>query len=298
MTSALPLSFSDSPRHQAVDPMRELGAYEALWMAPRASLRSLTRLLHARPHARLSDFVPAAATAQHAQRVLQLAHSCGLADFSVCVHDMPSYPPGLRALASPPPLLHFQGHWDLLSGRCVALVGTRHPSAGAVTSAGVIAQRLVRLGFCVLSGLAQGIDTAAHRAALSAGGRTAAVLGTPLAACYPAANAGLQRTLAREALVLSHVPMLRYMSQGPLENRDFFRARNASLAALAEALIVVEAGERSGALIAAHHALQCGRSVLVLDSCFGRGLAWPARLARRGAMRVRDIGEIEARLAA
>ncbi|HEY2591172.1 MAG TPA: DNA-processing protein DprA, partial [Steroidobacteraceae bacterium] len=147
-------------------------------------------------------------------------------------------------------------------------------------------------------GLAEGIDSVAHWAAIDAGGATVAVLGTPLTAVYPRANADLQRRLARDHLIVSQVPIVRYARQGTSRNRQFFRDRDATLAALSEAIVIVEAGDRSGALICARHALELRRAVFVPERCCrDANLDWPMRLIRQGAVYARSIEDIDACLA-
>ncbi len=289
---------SDLPRVRTLSPLRELGAYEALWLRDRTTFKSLARLFRTHPGALPSQFVPEREAAEHGERALLLANAAGTGDFRITLRAMEDYPDRLASAASAPELLYLQGRRELLNARCVAIVGTRHPSREGERHAARVARHFARAGFTIVSGLAQGIDTAAHVAALEAAGATVAVLGTPVTACFPSQNRALQRRLAREQLVVSQVPILRHARQSPDRNRRFFRERNATLAALAEAIIIVEAGDRSGALIPARHGLEQGRKVFVLDSCFRRPeLRWPARLAKLGAVRVRRLEDIEGRLA-
>lgn len=286
-------------RMRAIDPLRELGAYEALWAREGTTFKSLARLFREHPGSLPSDLVPEGAAGEHRRRALGLTAATGRDGLGVSVRGMAAYPERLRSAAHPIEVFYHQGDLQLLTRRCIAIVGTRHPSLDGTRRAAFLARHLAKAGFVLVSGLAQGIDTAVHRAAIEAGGLTAAVLGTPLTACFPPGNEGLQRQLAREYLLVSQVPIVRYARQTVDENRQFFRERNATLAALAEATIVVEAGERSGALIPARHALQQGRAVFILDHCFrDPALIWPGRLAERGAIRVRNLEDIESRLAA
>jgi DNA processing protein len=284
-------------QERTIAPLRELGAYEALWLHERTTFKSLARLFSRHPGALPSDFVSEREAAEHRDRALDLAREADTGAFGVVVHGMRDYPLRLRSAASPLALLYYQGRRELLSGRCLAIVGTRHPSHEGEERAAQLARHFAQAGFTIVSGLAQGIDTAAHVAAIEAGGMTAAVLGTPLTACFPASNRGLQRLLAREFLVVSQVPMLRYARQSTDARRQFFRERNATVAALAEAIIIVEAADRSGALIPARHGLEQGRKVFIPESCCRRReLGWPARLIERGAVRVRALADIEAHL--
>jgi len=282
-----------------IEPVRELGAYEALWLNELTSFAHLARVFREHRGALPSDLVPRVEAERRGREALALAAAAGLARLEIQVHGAPGYPARLRDALHPLELIYFQGRWPLLEQRSVAIVGTRAPSGAGLKRAARLARHFARAGFVVLSGLAAGIDTAAHEGAIGAGGSSVAVLGTALTACYPPGNAALQRRLAREFLVLSQVPILRYARASAAANRAFFPARNATLAALAEATVVVEAGERSGALIAARHALEMGRKVFVLESCAARTeLEWPRRLIARGAIRVREPEEIDERLAA
>ncbi|MGH8258637.1 MAG: DNA-processing protein DprA, partial [Steroidobacteraceae bacterium] len=233
-----------------------------------------------------------------ATTALELASRAGCGDLGLLLPGLRGYPAALRDAAHPIEVVYYQGRPDIVSRRCIALVGTRRPSRAGEQLARRLGQHFAASGFTVLSGLADGIDTMAHRAAIDAGGATAAVLGTPLTAVYPPGNAELQRRLARDHLIVSHVPIVRHARQGVMDSRRFFRERNAILAALAEAVVVVEAGDRSGALICARHALDCGRRVFIPDRCRLDGtFSWPERLLRRGAIGVRAIGDIDERLA-
>jgi len=282
------------PLARPVAPLDELGAYEALWLREGTTFRSLARLFRARPGALPSDFVCKRQAGLQRDRALEQARAAGMGSFGVSLPAMREYPQGLRTAVAPVEVLYYQGRAALLDARCLAIVGTRHPTREGEARASELARRFARAGFTIVSGLACGIDTAAHVAAIESGGATAAVLGTPITSVFPPANAALQRRLARDHLVVSQVPILRHARQSREANRMFFRERNATLAALAEAVIIVEAGERSGALIAARHALERGRRVFVLESSLRRAdLAWPGRLLSRGAVRVRRLADIE-----
>lgn len=178
----------------------------------------------------------------------------------------------------------------------MAVVGTRKASEEGRRRAAKLARALVDDGFAVVSGMAAGIDTAAHESALEAGGVTIAVIGTPLSEAYPRENRELQRRIAAEHLVVSQVPAWRYHQQDWRANRGWFPERNVTMSALTEATVIVEAGETSGTLIQARAALGQGRKLFVLESCFQAGLEWPARLDGQGAVRVGSYEEIRERL--
>jgi DNA processing protein len=179
----------------------------------------------------------------------------------------------------------------------VAVVGTRKPTEVGLTRTRQIVRDLVKDGYTIVSGLAEGIDTAAHRAAIEFNGQTIAVIGTPLGQVYPKANAELQKQIAENYLLISQVPVERYDQQNFRGNRFFFPERNKTMAALTEATIIVEAGETSGTLIQARAAIQQGRKLFILNSCFeSADLTWPAKFEADGAVRVRDYGDIRREL--
>ena len=284
---------------KAVSPFLEMGAYEALWLRQGTTFRSLAASFAARAGSLPSDFVPRAEAEACAAYVRERFAAAGVGRFGVRVYGDGEYPERLRDAAHPVALLYYVGRWDLAASRLVAVVGTRRASADGLARTRRVVRSLVADGYTVASGLAAGIDREAHETALAAGGRTVAVIGTPLSHAYPKANADLQRRLAADFLVISQVPLRRYEAQDWRRNRAFFPARNATLAALTQATVVVEvSGETSGTLIQARAALGQGRRLFVLDSCFRDGAAWAARLVERGAVRVRTYDDIRGRLGA
>jgi DNA processing protein len=184
------------------------------------------------------------------------------------------YPENLRAVFNRPPLLFIRG--DLIDQdiRSVAIVGTRKASAAGKQRAGEIAGHMAEAGFTVFSGLAAGIDTAAHRGALTAGGRTVAVLGTGLRRSYPASNADLQREIAQRCAVVSQ-----FWPDHPPTKTTFPR-RNATMSGLSLATVVVEASHTSGARMQARLALEHGRPVFLLDSLVEQH-KWASSYAKR-----------------
>jgi DNA processing protein len=291
------LSFTNSVADAPVTPMLEMGAYESLWLRHGMTFTKIASLFRENHSQRPSDLVEEREAREAADTALALLHRRNTTRFGVRVRQAGEYPAKLRDAQHPVELLYYQGWWDLIETRCVAVVGTRHPTPEGAQRAKTVARSLVADNFTVVSGLAAGIDTAAHTAALEAGGRTIAVLGTPLGTVYPRDNAALQARIARDFLAVSQVPIVRYSEQSPAQNRLFFPARNVTMSALTEATIIIEAGNTSGTLIQARAALQQKRKLFILDSCFrDSSLTWPARLEEQGAFRVRDYGEIRAAL--
>jgi len=178
-----------------------------------------------------------------------------------------------------PRILYLRGDAALLTrGPRVSIVGSRGASALGLRRAELLARTLVRHGLIVVSGLAAGIDTVAHKAAMRAGGRTIAVLGTPLDRCYPPENAGLQAILARDHLLVSQFPAGEKIA---LRN---FPIRNRTMALLTDATIIVEAGDDSGALQQGWEALRLGRLLFLLESAAeDPHLTWPQQLLDHGA---------------
>lgn len=285
------------PLVQPIDAALEIGAYEALWTEPDASFKSLAERFAQSPGARPSDLVPEDAARRASKRVLARIRDRSGSRFDVRVHGELEYPSRLRDATHPVELLYFQGAWELIDTKSVAVVGTRKPTADGVARTRQLVRKLVEDGFTIVSGLAEGVDTAAHQTAIEAKGQTVAVIGTPLGHVYPKANTDLQHQIARDYLLISQVPLERYEAQNYRVNRFFFPERNKTMAALTEATIIVEAGETSGTLVQAREALKQKRKLFILNSCFERGdLKWPARFEAEGAIRVRDYADIRREL--
>src|SRR5215467_1322621 len=214
----LPLSNRDAPIVASISPRREMGAYEALWLEKGASFKAIAERFAADPTALPSDFVSPARADECATEVMWILKNDGVDRFGVRVNHAGDYPNRLRDARHPIELLYYQGAWELTETRCVAIVGSRSASDDGVKRAQRLARKLVERDFTVVSGLAAGIDTAAHTAAMDCG-RTIAVIGTPLGTYYPPQNRKLQDKIAREYLLISQVPVLRYHKQAVPQNR-------------------------------------------------------------------------------
>lgn len=180
------------------------------------------------------------------------------AGVGVIVWGDAEYPARLQTIASAPPFLYLRGRLDAADDAAVAIVGSRHATAYGEEVARELATELSRRGLCIVSGLARGIDSAAHRGALAAGGRTLAVLGSGLEEIYPPEHRGLADEVATSGALLSEFPF----RMPPL--RPNFPRRNRIISGLSLGVVVVEAGVESGALITAHHALEQGREVFAV----------------------------------
>jgi DNA processing protein len=282
-----------------VSPFLELGAYESLWDRQSASFKTIADMFAKRAGAVPSDFVEPTRAAGYANDVHARLRDAGIKSYGVRVHGAGDYPERIRVAEHPVELLYFQGWWELVnSPRSVAVVGTRKPTSEALARTRRLVKELLQDDFTIVSGLAAGVDTAAHEAAIKLGGRTIAVLGTPLSKSYPASNAKLQKKIAEDHLLISQVPVMRYANQkNPTSNNFFFPERNITMSALTDATIIVEAGETSGTLVQARHALKQGRKVFILESNFhNEKLKWPHTFEERGAIRVVDYDDIRRHL--
>ncbi len=197
------------------------------------------------------------------------------------------YPPLLRRIGSPPAMLFVAGDPARLWRPAVAIVGSRTATAGGCANAGQFARQLANAGFCIASGLAAGIDAAAHSATLEAGGVTVAVLGTGPDIAYPTRHQTLlERIAATGAVVSEHPP-----GTGPL--RQHFPSRNRILAGLSLGTLVIEAALRSGALITARQAADAGREVFALPGSIHNPMARGCHhLIREGAALVESAQEV------
>ena len=212
---------------------------------------------------------------------------CRQNDIQIITRSDSNYPKPLAEIYDPPNLLFCRGELLDIDQVAIAIVGTRHASNYGRAIATRLATGLAMAGFTIVSGLARGIDAAVHRAALAAGGRTVAVLGGGLLKMYPPEHAQLAKEIAKSGAVLSEsLPMQ------PPKSGSFPR-RNRIVTGLCLGVIVVEAGERSGALISARMAMEQGREVFAVpgrvDSRMSRGCH---RLISDGAKLVESIDDV------
>lgn len=170
----------------------------------------------------------------------------------------PDYPPALAAVHDPPPMLWTRGHRPVLASMAVAIVGSRAGSPYAIAVAERLAGELASRDVLVVSGLARGVDSAAHRGAVGTSGRTVAVLGSGVDVIYPREHAALADAVADRGLLLSE------LAPGTSPHPYFFPLRNRIISGLSRAVVVIEAGEKSGSLITARCALEQGRDVLAV----------------------------------
>jgi DNA processing protein len=199
----------------------------------------------------------------------------------------PRYPALLRTLPDPPLMLFARGNVDLLSEVCVAVVGTRRPSTYGKAAAAKLSAEIATLGICVVSGMARGIDTAAHQAALDADGNTIAVFGCGVDVLYPTENKKLAEQIAAKGLLLSEFPM------GEPAYPQNFPLRNRIVSGVSDAVLVVEGAQYSGSAITARLALEQDREVFAVPGNITSRASWgPNLLIKQGAVLVQEAMDI------
>lgn len=257
-----------------------LGSVEAIFDAPPAQIARVEGVGE-----EVAKALAHWASAWSLTRELEEIDRLGLkvADF-----ESPDYPPLLKEIYDPPLVLYFKGDLSAVRRRGIAVVGSRHTTRYGEEVAKKFGYQLAYAGLCVNSGLARGIDTFAHQGALAAKGRTAAVLGCSLDRVYPSENQALADMIVEQGgVLLSEFPL------GTAPDRQTFPMRNRIVSGLSQGLVVVEAGESSGALITARMGLDQGRSIFAvpgrIDQPQSKGCH---RLIKQGAKLVEGIEDI------
>ncbi len=275
----------------------EMGAYEALWMQPGATFKTVSERIAAAPNGRPSDLVGRADADAALGEVKARFAKAGLKDVGIRLFGTSDYPARLCDARYPLRAFYFRGDWSLVNTPSVAVVGARRLSEHGAARARRLVRHLVEDGFTIVSGLAAGTDRVAHTTALEMGGRTIAVLGTPIHKVYPRENERLQEEIAERFLVVSQVPVLLYEAKDWRFNRKFFPERNVTMSALTDASVIVEIGELNGTHIQSKAALDQGRPLFLLNNCFKKaGIGWPAQFERRGAVRAVAYEDIRRRI--
>lgn len=209
-----------------------------------------------------------------------------LRDHVVTLRD-DAYSPMLREIIDPPLVLHVRGDRALLKNAALAIVGSRRASPYAINVAEHLAKQLAPAGLTIVSGLARGVDAASHEAALDAGGKTIAVLGTGIDVVYPRSNVKLFRRIEAEGLIISEFP------PGTPPKPEHFPIRNRIISGLSLGAVIVEATSKSGSLITARTAAEQGREVFAVPgSIFSRGSEGTHRLIQYGAKLVHDANDV------
>lgn len=208
-------------------------------------------------------------------------------DLEILLSDSALYPRNLRQVENRPALVFVAGHLQARDERAVAIVGSRRADTAALDAAGSLAHDLALGGITIVSGLAQGVDSAAHKGAISSGGRTLAVMGTGIDRVFPSENVDLSESIRTHGALLSQFPP----GHGP--TKTTFPARNAVIAGLSRVSLVVAATERSGTRIEINQSLVQGRPVLLWGPLLG-SQHWAKALAGDSLVRFVDsASEIE-----
>lgn len=259
--------------------LERFGSAEAVFAAAPSQLRAVAGV-----GTTLARKILAAHEEIDAERELRLCQEQGV---TIVADTDPAYPRLLQEVHSPPAFLFVHGELKPEDALAVAIVGTRHASSYGRQQAERLAAGLARAGLTIVSGLARGIDAVAHRAAIQAGGRTLAVLGSGVLNIYPPEHKGLAEEIRGHGALLSENPPLCEPVAGA------FPQRNRLISGLSLGVIVIEAAERSGALITARHAMEQGREVFAVpgrvDSRTSRGCH---RLIRDGAKLVECVEDV------
>ena len=185
-----------------------------------------------------------------------------------------------------PPYLFLKGNVLLLNEKSVSVVGSRDASKEAMEKTEILVKALVKRNIVVNAGLAKGIDTITHQTALKNNGRTIAVIGTPINQYYPKENKKLQLTIEKHGLVVSQFPPCNKVYKWN------FPTRNATMSGISIATIIMEAGEKSGALRQADHCLKQGRDILIPYSLLQSSLLWPSKYIKKGVHTFKNIKEV------
>lgn len=199
----------------------------------------------------------------------------------------PDYPAQLLNIQDPPPLLYFKGNRDLLAKPALAIVGSRNATPQGLSNAEAFAESASNAGFCIISGMALGIDAAAHAGGLRGAAASMAVIGTGLDIVYPAKNHQLAHKLAKNGALISELPL-----GTPAIGRNFPR-RNRIISGMSQGCLVVEAALRSGSLITARQALEQGREVMAIPGSIHSPLSKGCHLLiKEGAKLVESTQDI------
>ena len=255
------------------------GSADAVLAAPTGRLRQVPGI-----GSELSRRISSARQEIDVDRELELCAAHGV---DILTQSDPRYPRLLRELTDAPVVIFAAGALLPQDSLAIAIVGTRHATHYGLVSAERLAAGLARAGLTIVSGMARGIDAAAHRGAMIAGGRTVGVLGSGVLNIYPPEHMPLANQIRERGALLSEAPPLSHPMSGA------FPQRNRVISGLSLGVIVVEAADRSGALISARHAMEQGREVFAvpgrIDSRMSRGCH---RLLRDGAKLVEHVDDV------
>ena len=292
------------PSFKVISPYSEMLAYEFLWAQEHSSLKKIAESLSRRqklPSEVVGEFTPdvfgdfnnrKGAIKEFIDGKIHSSPS-----FSLLLKESPQFPDRLLHAKHPIDLFYYRGNPDLANTDCVSVVGTRKVSDEGYRRTEKLVRLLSGHGLTLVSGLAEGVDTVALETAIRCGMSVIGVIGTPIDEYYPKQNRNLQEEIAVKHLLISQVPFYKYHTQPFQTRRFYFPERNATMAALSLATVIVEASDTSGTLTQARACMEQNRPLFILNSCFDNpSIAWPRKYEERGAIRVKDFEDIITRL--
>lgn len=276
-----------------IQPFYEMAAYESLWKKY-SSFKMMADLFRKYPNSKPSEFASPQDISEMKKFIKNQFQNKGIDRVGIRINGCLDYPERLRDARNPIEAFYFRGNWELIEHpKRIAIVGSRNVSEDGIKRTRKLTKLLVKHGYTIVSGLAKGVDTIAHKTAIELGGKTVAVIGTPITENYPLENKILQDEIANNYLLISQIPIWKYNQCDYRINRQYFPERNITMSALTQATVIVEASETSGTLIQARAALSQGRKLFILNNCFTNpNITWAEKYLKKGAIRVKTISDI------
>lgn len=283
-----------------LNPLEEVISYEVLWALDGMTESKMTELFkqhNGLPSEVLAHLYPQELIPNEEINLIRSQVTdylqTKIGKFSVCLNHDFQYPSDLRKAKHPIELFYYRGNLDLLNTRSISIVGAREVTSEGRLRAERLAKELGKEGFTIVSGIAKGVDTAALTSAVTNGFKTIGVIGTPLDEFYPKENKSLQELISKEHLLISQVPFYRHKIEPFNAHKLYFPRRNATMAAISEGTVIIEASDTSGTLTQARACIQQGKKLFILDSCFkNTKITWPTHYLKLGAIRVNSTEEI------
>ena len=289
---------------KVISPYNELLAYEFLWAQEKSSLKKMAEFLSTKeklPSEVISEVTPDlfGDFSQRKDTIKEYIDKKikSKPSFSLLLKESPQFPNKLLDAKYPINLFYYRGNPDLANTDCISVVGTRKVSSEGYRRTQKLVLLLSKHNLTLVSGLAEGVDTVAFETALKCEMNVIGVIGTPIDEYYPKQNINLQEEIAVKHLLISQVPFFKYYTQPFITKRIYFAERDATMAALSVATIIVEASDTSGTLFQAKACMEQKRPLFILNSCFENpSITWPHKYEKQGAIRVKDINDIIAHL--
>ncbi|MFC2015025.1 DNA-processing protein DprA [Chloroflexota bacterium] len=274
----------------------EMVAYETLWARKGVFLKDITEMFNGNkilPSLLLKQKKAENMFEYQALEETVKAYLNDLSGFSGSVYGTFQYPEKLRNSQNPIELFYYRGDIGLLESPSISVVGARKCTEEGLRRAKRLSQELVHSGYTIVSGLASGIDTMAMKTAIEEKAHTIGIIGTPLNSYYPKENQALQDEVAKDHLLISHVPFYRYNHEPFRTRKLYFVQRNDMMAALSEGTVIVEASDTSGSLTQAKACFYQKKKLFILPSALGNpDIGWPKRFLDQGAILVNSINDI------